>query len=389
MNRIYASPKLLFGENALQGLEELPPGPICIVTDPFLVTSGGVKAVTQVLDRQQRSYTIFSEIEPDPSIQIVSRGLQHIFRHKPDTVIALGGGSAIDAAKAILYFCVRFKAGFMDRKYIHKPYFVAIPTTSGTGSEVTSYAVGTDRENNVKIPLSDQMMIPDMAILDADFTKTLPPDLVANTGMDVLTHAVEAFVSRQANDFSDMYAKSAAQIAFNHLPALYRQIENQALREKMYTASTMAGLAFTNSGLGINHSIAHTLGAQFHIPHGRANAMLLPYSIAYNAGLSPYRKEGVPHRYAELARHLGFDYPDDKMACRALIAVMESFNQLLGIPSSLKALGVERPVLEEKLDGCIQTILSDMCTASNPVEIAPAQLRQLLLDVYEGKALWK
>jgi 1-propanol dehydrogenase len=388
MNHIQASPKLLFGENALQGLESLPPGPICIVTDPFMVKSGGVHSVTRVLDRQQRGYTIFSEIEPDPSIQIISRGLQHIFHHKPDSVIALGGGSAIDAAKAILYFCVRFKAGFMDRKYIHKPFFVAIPTTSGTGSEVTSYAVVTDRENNVKIPLSDPVMIPDMAILDSDFTKTLPPDLVANTGMDVLTHAVEAFVSKQANDFSDMYAKSAAQMAFRYLPALYSQIDNPCLREKMYTASTMAGLAFTNSGLGINHSIAHTLGAQFHIPHGRANAMLLPYLIAFNAGLSPYGQEGVPHRYAELARHLGFDYPDDKLACKALIAAVQVLNQMFGIPTSLEELGVERRALEQKLDGCIQTILDDMCTPSNPVAITPAQLRQLLLDVYKGKTLW-
>ena len=384
MNIFEASPKLLFGENALCWLKTLPAGAVCVITDPFMVKSGNVRAVTDILEGEKRTYTVFSEIEPDPSIATVSRGLHHIFEYKPDTVIALGGGSAIDAAKAILYFCVKFKAGFMDNKYIHKPFFVAIPTTSGTGSEVTSYAVVTDRENNVKIPLSDTVMIPDVAILDADFTKTLPPDMVANTGMDVLTHAIEAFVSRKANDFTDMYAKDAAQKAFRFLPALYEDIGNAYLREKMYTASTMAGLAFTNSGLGINHSIAHTLGAEFHMPHGKANSIILPYSVWYNAGLSPYLADGVPQRYAELARTMGLAYDDDRQACRALIAAIQILNQHFGIPASLRELGVERAAFSERLDVCAEKILADMCTPANPVEISAASLKKLLLDIYEG-----
>lgn len=380
-----ASPKIYFGENSLDHLLSLPEDKVLLVTDPFMISSGLVKTVTSRLERAGAPYTVFSEIEPDPSIETVAAGLGVLFREKPDTVVALGGGSAIDAAKAMLYFCMRFKHGLMDSRYVHRPQFIAIPTTSGTGSEVTSYAVVSDRRNGVKIPLSDKSMIPDAAILDPGYTRTLPAEMIAYTGMDVLTHAMEAYVSGKANDFTDMCAKEAAATALSCLPALYSGSSDARTREKMYTASTLAGLAFTNAALGLCHGIAHTLGAQFHMPHGKANAVALPYVISFNAGLGRFRGRGTPEKYAALSRHLGLGADDDLEAARHLLAEVLLLNDRFGIPVSLRESGVSESDYLGKKSVCVAHIMEDSCTGTNPVRVAGSDVASLLDDIYNGR----
>lgn len=385
MHLFEACPKIYFGENALDYLSELPREKVLLVTDPFMVSSGAVKTVTCRLDRLGLEYAVFSQVEPDPSLETIAAGLQQIFHEKPDIVIALGGGSAIDAAKAMLYFCTRFKGILMGKQYIHKPMFIAVPTTSGTGSEVTSYAVVSDRQKNVKIPLSHRSMIPEVAILDPEFTKTLPADMVAFTGMDVLTHAVEAFVSGKANEFTDLFAKDAAEKVLRCLPGLYADISNAVLREKMFTASTMAGLAFTNSGLGLCHGIAHTIGAEFRLPHGKANAIILPYIIAFNAGLGRKIVTGLQGRYAELARSMGVGVADDEESCQRLVYTVQALCERFDIPRSFEAAGIDRDAFCQKQERCIRKILEDVCTKANPVSVTAQDISKLLEAIFDER----
>lgn len=390
MNLFEACPKLYFGDHALDYLLELPREKVLLVTDPFMVTSGTVRTVTDRLEQNDIPYAVFSAIEPDPSIETVAAGLQQYLHEKPETVIALGGGSAIDATKAILYFGLRMKASMVGMDYIHEPQFIAIPTTSGTGSEVTSYAVVSDRMRGVKIPLSHRSMIPDVAILDPDYTKTLPPDMVAFTGMDVLTHAVEAYVHPRHNDFTNMCARDAARKVLRYLPGLYSDVHNLRFREKMFTASTLAGLAFTNSGLGIAHGIAHTIGAEFHLPHGKANALVLPYVIAFNAGLGPYARSGdsaqarIASRYADLAHIMRVEGATIPQSCRQLVATVQVLSEHFGIPHALQQCGIAQDVFHQRRTICAEKILQDACTKSNPIAITQQETESLLENIYTG-----
>ena len=385
MNRFDACPKIFFGENSLDYLLRLPQKKAVIITDPYMVSSGTVKVVTDRLEQNQMEYAVFSKIEPDPSIETVAAGLQVIFREKPQVVIALGGGSAIDAAKAMLYFCVRFKSGLMEPQYIYQPMFIAIPTTSGTGSEVTSYAVISDRQQGVKVPLSHRSMIPAVAILDPEFTKTLPANMIAYTGMDVLTHAIEAYVSPQRNDFTNMFALEAASLTIQCLPPFYRDVNQTRMREKMYSASTMAGLAFTNSGLGLCHGIAHTMGAQYHVPHGKANAVILPYVIRFNAGIGKYKGSGVKHHYAELAKKLGLTANSEEELCWQLAMTAKVLCEQFEIPTSLSGCGISEQDFFGNMEQNITKILEDACTMANPVNVNREDLYSLLSDIYRGE----
>lgn len=384
MNLFDACPKIFFGEHAIDYLLQIPREKVLVVTDSYMVTSGTVNAVTDRLVKRGISYSVFSGIEPDPSIETVAAGLVQIFHEKPDMVIALGGGSAIDAAKAMLYFCVRIKGVMMEKQYIHHPAFVAIPTTSGTGSEVTSYAVISDLQRGIKIPISHRSMIPDIAILDPVFTKTLPAHLVAYTGMDVLTHAIEAFVAHKSNDFTNMFAREAASITLRSLPALYHDITNTRLREKMYNASTMAGLAFNNSGLGLCHGIAHTIGAQYHLPHGKANAVALPYVVLFNAGLGKYKKSGVMKQYVDLARSMGMGAGDDLQLCQKLVVTIAVLCEQFSIPDSLSACDIKKEDFFGNIQTCADKVLEDACTKANPVPVTKEDVVALLTDIYNG-----
>ena len=383
--------KIYFESGSVQYLEKMPDiTRAFIVTDPAMVKLGYVDRVLYYL-RKREGYVhseIFSDVEPDPSVETVRRGMEAMDKFRPDVIIALGGGSAIDAAKGMWLFYEhpdadfeKMKLKFMDiRKRVYKfpklgkkARMVAIPTTSGTGSEVTSFAVITDRERNVKYPLADYELTPDIAILDPDFVMTVPPAITADTGMDVLTHAVEAYVSVLASDYTDALAIKAIQLVFQYLPRAYADGSDRVAREKMHNASCIAGMAFTNAFLGINHSMAHKLGGEFHIPHGRANAVLLPHTIEYN-GSKPtkftsfpkYEKFVADEKYAEIAKALGLPAATPAEGVKSLAEAVRDLSRQLNIPASIGACGVGAAAFEARVAALADLAFEDQCTTANP-----------------------
>ena len=336
--------KIYFEHNSIQYLEKMPNiTRAFIVTDPGMVSLGYVDKILYYLRKRTEHVhcEIFSDVEPDPSIETVKRGAQMMDEFKPDVIIALGGGSAMDAAKGMWLFYehpdvdfnslrLRFldirKRAFKFPKMGNKAQLVAIPTTSGTGSEVTSFAVISDKKNNMKYPLADYELTPNIAIIDPQFVMSLPKSATADTGLDVLTHALEAYVSVMASDYTDGLAMKAIQLVFKYLPRAYKNgAEDAEAREKMHNASCMAGMAFTNAFLGLNHSIAHKIGGEYHVPHGRANAVLLPHVIKYNAStpskfvsFPKYKKFIADEKYAEIAAFLGLPAKTTEEVYRAL-----------------------------------------------------------------------
>ncbi len=333
--------KIYFEHNSIQYLEKMPNiTRAFIVTDPGMVSLGYVDKILYYLRKRTEHVhcEIFSDVEPDPSIETVKRGAQMMDEFKPDVIIALGGGSAMDAAKGMWLFYehpdvdfnslrLRFldirKRAFKFPKMGNKAQLVAIPTTSGTGSEVTSFAVISDKKNNMKYPLADYELTPNIAIIDPQFVMSLPKSATADTGLDVLTHALEAYVSVMASDYTDGLAMKAIQLVFKYLPRAYKNgAEDAEAREKMHNASCMAGMAFTNAFLGLNHSIAHKIGGEYHVPHGRANAVLLPHVIKYNAStpskfvsFPKYKKFIADEKYAEIAAFLGLPAKNNRRGC--------------------------------------------------------------------------
>ncbi|PEM20762.1 bifunctional acetaldehyde-CoA/alcohol dehydrogenase, partial [Bacillus wiedmannii] len=358
-------PKVFFEKHATQYLAKMPNiSRAFIVTDPGMVELGYVDTVTHYLQQHLNDVKVgvFSEVEPDPSDETVFKGAEMMRSFKPDVIIALGGGSAMDAAKGMWLFYeypeTKFfgiKQKFLDiRKRTckfptlgQKAQFVAIPTTSGTGSEVTPFAVITDKKNNIKYPLADYELTPDVAIIDPQFVMTVPPHVTADTGMDVLTHAIEAYVSIMANDYTDGLALKAIDLVFKYLPRAYKNGNDEEAREKMHNASAIAGMAFANAFLGINHSLAHKLGPEFHIPHGRANAILMPHVIRYNAikprkhALFPkYEHFVADERYAYIARTLGLPASTVEEGVESLVQAIISLGKELNINMSIAGQGV-------------------------------------------------
>ena len=382
MNVFSLKTKLCIGEDALVFLHTLPDGAVVVITDSYMVRSGIVQTVTKPLEDDGRRCEIFSDIEAEPSVDTVAAGVRMLLSVKPAAVVALGGGAAMDAAKAMVYFCRQLRQKEGD---VFSPLFIAVPTTSGTGSEVTSYAVIHDTERGVKIPLSHESMLPDVAVLDPNYTRTLPPAVIANTGMDVLTHAIEAFVSPAANDFTDMYAAEAVRLCLENLSALYTDAAPSSPRGRMHSASTMAGIAFTNAGLGLCHGIAHTVGAMFHLPHGKANAVILPYVMLFNAGLGKCRGQGVPGRYAALALRTGFSGPSEPQLCRQLIRTVCALRRSFDIPASFAGCGIGAEEFSRALPEMVGNVQSDRCTQANPVPVGDDTLSQLLRDIFDGR----
>ena len=355
-----------------------------IVTDRFMHESGKVSYITDICARMGVEVTIFSEIKPDPDIATVTKGISMMVDIKPDVLFALGGGSSIDAAKAMNYLASR--EGMLE-----KAYFVAIPTTSGTGSEVTTFAVISDPDKKAKYPLISENMLPDAAVLDAELTKTVPASITADTGIDVLTHAYEAYVSSKANDFTDAAAEKSMKLVFEYLPEAYKAAgknieeltkEDLYARQKMHHASCLAGMAFSNALLGIVHSMAHKTGAAFstgHIPHGCANAIYLPYVIQYNA-----KDTVAADRYAEIARRMGLEGRSRQALINSLCAKINEFNEKLNIPKTLKEFGINEDEFKEKVDRIAELAVGDACTGSNPREIDPANMAKLLTCTYYG-----
>jgi len=403
-NRIY------FECGSIEYLSKMPNvEKVFIVTDQSMIDLGYVDKIVYQLEKRKKAVhiEIFSQVEPDPSFTTVNTGVEEMNRFKPDTIIALGGGSPIDAAKGMWLFYEHpevdiegLKLKFLDirkRTYKYpilgnKAKMVAIPTTSGTGSEVTSFAVITDKEKNIKYPLADYELTPDVAIIDPDLVMSLPKSLTADTGMDVLTHAIEAYVSTMANDYTDGLAEKAVELVFNNLLQAYEHGDDKTAREKMHNASCIAGMAFTNAFLGINHSIAHKLGGEFHIPHGRCNAILLPYVIKYNAS-KPTKFVSFPkyeyfiadEKYANLAKRVGLSSKTTELGVHSLIKAINEMNKKLNIPRTLKEYGINEEEFLSKLDYLAENAFEDQCTPSNPRLPLVSELKELLLEVYYGE----
>ena len=401
--------KIYFEAGSISYLEKMPNVErVFIVTDPGMIQLGYVDKILYHLRKRAipAHCEIFSEVEPDPSFETVNKGVEAMRSFKPDTIIALGGGSPIDAAKGMWLFYENpeadpegLKLKFMDiRKRTYKfpkmgskTKMVAIPTTSGTGSEVTSFAVITDKQRNKKYPLADYELTPDVAIIDPDLVMSLPKSVTADTGMDVLTHAIEAYVSVMASDYTDGLSEKAVELVFKHLKEAYEHGDNRTAREKMHNASTIAGMSFTNAFLGVCHSMAHKIGAEFHLPHGRINAILLPYVVRYNAtkptkfvSFPKYEYFIADEKYAELAKKMGFKADTVEEGVNSLITEIKKLNNELNIPKSFKDAGIDETEFLAKVDLLADRAFEDQCTTANPRVPLVSEIKQMLLDSYYG-----
>ncbi|PHM72810.1 bifunctional acetaldehyde-CoA/alcohol dehydrogenase [Xenorhabdus sp. KJ12.1] len=382
-----------------------------IVTDAFLFNNGYADQVIRVLKSHNVETEVFFEVEADPTLSIVRKGAEQMRLFKPDIIIALGGGSPMDAAKImwVMYehpetHFEELALRFMDiRKRIYKfpkmgikAKMVAITTTSGTGSEVTPFAVVTDDITGQKYPLADYALTPDMAIVDANLVMDMPQSLCAFGGLDAVTHALEAYVSVLANEYSDGQALQALKLLKDFLPASYQQgAQNPVARERVHNAATIAGIAFANAFLGVCHSMAHKLGSEFHIPHGLANALLICNVIRYNANDNPtkqtafsqYDRPQARRRYAEIAEHLGLSKAGDRTATKIekLLAWLEELKSQLNIPDSIRAAGVQESDFLAKIDKLAEDSFDDQCTGANPRYPLITELKQLLLDSFYGR----
>ena len=366
MKEVHINTEIFFGENALDRLSALPFDRVLIISDPFVVTSGMITLLTARLDKAHICYDLFTDVVPDPPVDKVIAGVASVIKTKPPCIIGVGGGSAIDTAKAIKKFSRQF-----DEDY--DPHLIAIPTTSGTGSEVTRFAVISNPAEGRKYPLVDEELLPDEAILDEVLVKSVPASVTADTGMDVMTHAIEAYVSTENNEFSGALAEKAVEITGQFLIRSYSSCDESHARRKMHIASCLAGLAFNSASLGLNHGMAHQLGAHFHIPHGRANAILLPYIIEFNSGITLTNRSqreypSCVRKYCNLARILGVSNMNEVTTIRALISYLHFLNAEMGIPSKVSDACPKITEAEylAAISAMADAALADGCTSTNP-----------------------
>ena len=364
MYKISYKTELHVGKGALQQLSHYKNEHILVVADPFLKTSGTLDAILANFD-DSNDIVVFTDIVPDPPIETVVAGIKSAGDKPISIVLSIGGGSAIDASKAMYYFAKKQGA-------FSEAILIAIPTTSGTGSEVTSFSVITDAERGTKYPLVTKEILPDVAILDADLVLSLPGNITADTGMDVLTHAIEAYVSTKATDFSDALAEKAIKLVFEYLPKAYKNGQDVEAREKMHAASTLAGMAFNTAYLGINHSLAHAAGAKFHVPHGRLNSILMPHVIQYNAGIEFNNRnrqatdKTVASRYQDIAKLLGCSASSPVSGVRQLVEAIKRLQRKLEMPTSLREYGVKADAFAQYKVEISEAALHDGCTPTNP-----------------------
>jgi len=364
MYKISYKTELHVGKGALQQLSHYKNEHILVVADPFLKTSGTLDAILANFD-DSNDIVVFTDIVPDPPIETVVAGIKSAGDKPISIVLSIGGGSAIDASKAMYYFAKKQGA-------FSEAILIAIPTTSGTGSEVTDFSVITDADKGTKYPLVTSEILPDVAILDADLVMSLPSNITADTGMDVLTHAIEAYVSTEATDFSDALAEKAIKLVFEYLPKAYKNGQDVEAREKMHAASTLAGMAFNTAYLGINHSLAHAAGAKFHVPHGRLNSILMPHVIQYNAGIDLNNRsrqavdKTVASRYQDIAKLLGCSASSPVSGVRQLVEAIKKLQRKLEMPTSLREYGVKADVFAQYKVEISEAALHDGCTPTNP-----------------------
>ena len=336
-----------------------------MITDPFVAQSKMIDLITKPLQEGKIEYDIFHDVVPDAPVEKISNGVKKFLEYKPEAIVAVGGGSAIDSSKAIREFALKINN-------YGNVGLIAIPTTSGTGSEVTSFAVVNDTDAKVKYPLVSESLTADEAILDAELVKSVPPSITADTGMDVFTHALEAYVSTKHNEFSSALSEKAIEICGVFLLRAYLDGNDMHARQKMHVASCLAGLAFNSASLGITHSMAHQLGALFHIPHGRANAMLLPHIVEFNANINKHsrsQKEYLPSvkRYANIAHILGLSNYNEVMSVRSLVNWIQFMQKEMNIPLTIQEIGTITPdAYFAAVDKMADAALADACTVTNP-----------------------
>lgn len=367
----FSCPQIYFGEEAITSLSQFNDKRVAIVTDDFMVTSGKTRYLIDYMP--QASVTIFGEVKPDPDIDILIAGAARFKTFKPDVIIALGGGSSLDAAKGIK---VTLEEYFTD----HHIELIAIPTTSGSGSEVTAYAIVSDPHNGRKYPLISGHLVPDIAILDPNLVLTVPRHVAVDTGMDVLTHAIEAFVATGANDFSDALAEKAIALTWRYLPQVFNDEKDIVARTHMHNASCMAGMAFNAAGLGLVHGMAHAIGGMLHIPHGKINAMLLPIVIDFNSQQVAAHTRDRYHRCAQI---MGIEHAAPGQAITQMTQAIRQINRHFGIPATLSELGIDRAKISALRAALVSSALADGCTASNP-RSANARDVEALLDQVTG-----
>ena len=380
-----------------------------IVTDEFLYKNGYTKTITDKLDEMGIAHTTFFDVAPDPTLACARQGAKAMADFEPDCIIAVGGGSAMDAGKIMWVLYEHPEADFLDmamrfqdiRKRIYtfpkmgeKAYFIAVPTSSGTGSEVTPFAVITDEVSGVKYPLADYELLPNMAIVDADMMMNQPKGLTAASGIDAMTHALEAYAAMLATDYTDSIAIGALKNIFEYLPRCYDNGPNDPeAREKMANASTMAGMAFANAFLGVCHSMAHKLGAFHHLPHGIANALMIDEVMRFNASETPAKMGTFPQydhphtlaRYAEVASALGIKGKTDEEKLNNLIAAIDELKEKVGIKKTIRDYGIDENDFLSRLDDMVEQAFDDQCTGANPRYPLMSEIKQMYLNAYYGK----
>ena len=380
-----------------------------IVTDSFLFHNGYTKQITDKLDEMGITHTTFFDVAPDPTLGCAKEGTKLMASFRPDTIIAIGGGSAMDAAKIMWVMYEHPEADFMDmamrfvdiRKRVYtfpkmgeKAYFIAIPTSAGTGSEVTPFAVITDEKTGVKYPLADYELMPNMAIIDADLHMSAPKGLTAASGIDAVTHALEAYASMLATDYTDGLALRSLKMIFEYLPRAYENGQTDVeAREKMANAATLAGMAFANAFLGVCHSMAHKLGAFYHLPHGIANALMIDEVLRFNASETPakmgtFSQYDHPHtlaRYAEVADYLGIKGKNNEEKLENLIKAIDELKEKVGIKKTIKDYGVDEKEFLERLDDMVEQAFDDQCTGANPRYPLMSEIKEMYLRAYYGK----
>ena len=382
---------------------------VFIVTDSFLFNNGYTKPITDKLDSMHIAHTTFFDVAPDPTLASAKAGAKEMSLFKPDCIIALGGGSAMDAAKIMWVLYEHPEVDFMDmamrfmdiRKRIYtfphmgdKAYFIAIPTSAGTGSEVTPFAVITDEKTGIKYPLADYELLPKMAIIDTDFHMSAPRGLTSASGIDAVSHCLEAIASMMATDYTDSLAKQSLKMIFEYLPRAYNDGQNDVVaREKMANAATMAGMAFANAFLGVCHSMAHKLGAFHHLPHGVANALMLDEVIRFNSSETPHKMGTFPQydhphtmaRYAEVSRELGFGGSSDEESVENLIKALDKLKEEIGIKPTIKDYVPDENAFLSTLDEMVEQAFDDQCTGANPRYPLMSEIKQMYLNAYYGR----
>lgn len=367
-----------FNMKSIEVLEKISGTEAFIVSDPIMEKLGYLGQVIDHLKKAGIKSTVFTDISPDPDIKVVSKGMGLYNQGQADVLVAIGGGSAIDTAKGILYF-----SWYMDdnsQSNREKPKFIAIPSTSGTGSEVTNFTVITAQGQ--KTCLVDDLMAPDIAILDSTCIQHVPQHVIADTGIDALVHAIEAYVSTKATDFTDALAEKAVKLIFDNLEKVYLDSSDAYARDRVHNAACIAGMAFTNTSLGINHSLAHALGGTFNIPHGRSNALLLVPVIKYNAELRGSADGYGAKKYCQLAELLGLPARTTREGVVSLISSIEELYNKLGIDSRASALGIDELEFEESLEDMAEVAMNDRCTPTNPIQPTREDLVEILRNCY-------